>query len=188
MQPSHALWDNYIRPNADLETRTQIRSKEQLKCMYPECFDDIGELKDFEYHIELDLKFKPRIQTPYKVALSIEPRLKKDLDQMEKQGITDKPTGPTQWLNNLVIREKGDGWLHTCLDPKYLNEAIKREHHSIPILEQITPKLCGSTLFKIICKKKGYWNVKLDAASSLMTTFYSPFGRYKFLRMPLGCG
>ena len=47
----------------------------------------IGELKNFEYHTELHTKFKPRIQTPHKVALSIEPKLKKELDQMEKQGI-----------------------------------------------------------------------------------------------------
>ena len=37
--------DDYIRQNADLETRPQIRSKEQVKHMYPECFDGIGELK-----------------------------------------------------------------------------------------------------------------------------------------------
>ena len=49
------------------------------------------------------------IQTPHIVALSIEPKLKKELDQMEKQGITDKPTGPPEWLNSLVIREKRDG-------------------------------------------------------------------------------
>ena len=98
--------NDYIRQNADLETRPQIRSKEQLKRMYPECFDVIGESKNFEYHIEPDPKFKPRIQTPHKVALSIEQKLKKELYQMEKQGIIDKPTGPTEWLNNLVISEK----------------------------------------------------------------------------------
>ena len=43
----------------------------------------------------------------------------------------DKPADPTEWLNNLAIREKPDGLLHICLDPKYLNEAIKREHHPI---------------------------------------------------------
>ena len=176
--------NDYIRPNVDLGTRPQIRSKEQLKRMYPECFDGIGEFKNYEYHIELDPKFKPRIQTPHKIALSIEPKLKKELDQIEKQGIIDKPTGPPEWLNNLVRREIGDGQLHICLDPKYLNEAIKREHHPIPTLEQITPKLCGSTLFSKIDAKQGYWNVKLDAASSLTTTFHTPFGRYKFLNMP----
>ena len=46
--------DDYIRPNADLEMKPQIRSKEQLEYMYSECLDGIGEFKDFEYHIELD--------------------------------------------------------------------------------------------------------------------------------------
>ena len=155
--------------------------------MYPECFDGIGEFKNFDYYIELDPKFKPRIQTPHKVALSIEPRLKKELDQMEKQGIIDKPTGPTGLLShNLVIGEKGDGQLCICLDPKYLNEIIKREHHPIPTLEQITPKLCGSTFFSKLDAKKEHYNVKLDAVSSLMTTFHTPFESYRFLRMPFG--
>ena len=92
--------NDYIRPNAHLEVKPQIRSTEQLN---PECFDGIGEFKNSEYHIDLDPKFKPKIQTPHKVALSIEPRLKNKLDQMEKQGIIDKPTGPIKWLNNLVI-------------------------------------------------------------------------------------
>ena len=38
--------------------------------------------------------------------------------------------------------------------------------------------------FSKLDAKQAYWNVKLDAASSLMTTFHTPFGRYKFLRMP----
>ena len=38
--------DDYIRPNADLEMKPQIRSKEQLKCMYSECLDGTGEFKD----------------------------------------------------------------------------------------------------------------------------------------------
>ena len=40
--------DDYIRPNVDLEMRPHIRSKAQLKCMYPECLDGIGEFNDFE--------------------------------------------------------------------------------------------------------------------------------------------
>ena len=68
--------DDYIRPNADLETRPQIRSNEHLKCMYSESGDDIGEFKDLEYHIELDCN-KRKVQTPHKVALSIEFGLKK---------------------------------------------------------------------------------------------------------------
>ena len=36
--------DDYIRPNADLEMKPHMRSKEQPKCMYSECLDDIGPL------------------------------------------------------------------------------------------------------------------------------------------------
>ena len=35
---------DYIRSNTDFEIRLQIRSNEQLKCMYSECWDDIGEI------------------------------------------------------------------------------------------------------------------------------------------------
>ena len=64
-------------PNADLETRLQTRSHENLKCMYSECGEDTGKFKYFEYHIELDPN-KPRVQAPHKVALSVEFGLKKE--------------------------------------------------------------------------------------------------------------
>ena len=68
--------DDYIRPNADFEMKPQIRNTEQLKCMYSEWLDGIGEFKDLEYHTELGPN-KPRVQTPHKVVLSVEFGLKK---------------------------------------------------------------------------------------------------------------
>ena len=76
--------DDYIRPNADLETRLQIRSNEHLRCMHSECGDQRGEFKDFEYHIELDPN-KPRVQTPHKVALSVEFGLKRSKIRLENK-------------------------------------------------------------------------------------------------------
>jgi len=63
---------------------------------------------------------------------------------------------------------------------------IKREHHPIPTLEEITPKLARAKLFSKLDARNGYWNVKLDEKSSYLTTFNTPFGRYRFLRMPFG--
>ena len=34
--------------------------------------------------------------------------------------------------------------------------------------------------------KDGYLQVKLDEELAKMTTFHTPFGRYKWLRMPFG--
>ena len=34
--------------------------------------------------------------------------------------------------------------------------------------------------------KNGYWSIKLDAKSQLLTTFHSPFGRFYFQKMLFG--
>ena len=107
---------------------------------------------------------------------------------MESRGIITKikEGEPTAWVNSLVYRRKPNGSLRICLDPKDLNKAIYREHHVIPTLEEILPKLSGAKYFSIVDAKCGYWNVELDQESSYLTTFNSPFGRYRFLRMPFG--
>ena len=89
-------------------------------------------------------------------------------------------------MNNLVYRRKPNGRLRIRLDPKDLNKAIRREHHVIPTLEEILPKLAGTKFFSIVDAKCGYWNVNLDLESSPLTTFNSPFGRYRVLQMPFG--
>ena len=37
--------NDYMRPNTDLESKPPIRSRKQLKCMYPEWLDDISDVK-----------------------------------------------------------------------------------------------------------------------------------------------
>ena len=63
----------------------KLEVKKQLKCMYLECFDGMGEFKYFGNHFELDPKFEPRVQTPDKVALFIEFRLEKELEQIKNK-------------------------------------------------------------------------------------------------------
>ena len=93
---------------------------------------------------------------------------------------------PTPWVNSLAYRRKQNGRLRLCLAPKDLNAAIQREHHVTPTLEEILPKLAVATVFSIGDAKCGYWNVVLDKKSSYLTTFNSPFGRYRFNRLPVG--
>jgi len=49
-----------------------------------------------------------------------------------------------------------------------------------------SPKVSGAKYFSIVDAECGYWNVVLDQESSYLTAFNSPFGRYRFLRMPFG--
>ena len=72
------------------------------------------------------------------------------------------------------------------MDPRELNKAVLREHHHIPTLEDIAHKFAGMKKFSIFDMKHGYWHVKLDQKSRLLTTFNTPFGRYAFQRLPFG--
>ena len=93
---------------------------------------------------------------------------------------------PTDWVHNLVIVEKKNGSLRLCLDPRALNNAIKREHYRIPTIREIASDLAGKKVFSTLDLKDGYWQVELDEQSSLLYTFNTPFGRYHFTRMPFG--
>ena len=168
-------------------TGIAIRDKDHLVRMYPSCFDGIGKFKG-QYHITTDPNVPPVIHNARRAPISMKEDIKKELEDMENQKIIQKVREgePTRWVNSLVYRRKGNGRLRICLDPKDLNKAILREHHVTPTLEETLPKFHGAQVFSILDAKSGYWNVELDEESNYITTFNSPFGRYRFLRMPFG--
>ena len=112
--------------------------------------------------------------------------MKEKLDQMECDSIIAKVDKPTDWVNSLVIVEKKDGSLRLCLDPKDLNKVIKREHFQIPTFEDVVSRLGEKKYFTVLDQKDSYWQVPLSEESSYMCTFNTPFGRYRFVRMPFG--
>ena len=78
--------------------------------------------------------------------------------------------------------------MRLCLDPNDRNAAIQKEHRVTATLGEILPKLTGAS-FSIVDAKCRYWKVVLDKESNFkesnyLTPFNSPFGRYKFSRMP----
>ena len=180
-------------PQAIIETHAHqpaskpIQSKEDLIEQYPNCFNGIGKFEG-EYHITTDPLVPPVIHPPRRIPISLKDDIEKELVEMVSDGIIIKikEGEPTRWVNSLVYRRKQNGRLRLCLDPKDLNTAIQREHHAIPTLEQILPKLHEAKFFSIVDAKCGYWSVVLDEESSYLTTFNSPFGRYRFKRMPFG--
>ena len=76
--------------------------------------------------------------------------------------------------------------LRVCLDPRDLNKWIKREQHYTKTVDEVVTQLNDAKFFTLVDAKKGYWHVPLDEASSYLTTFSTPFGRFRFLRLPFG--
>ena len=53
-------------------------------------------------------------------------------------------------------------------------------------VEEVAAQMSGATVFSVLDAKNSFWQIRLDKKSSLLTTFSTPFGRYRFLRMPFG--
>lgn len=56
----------------------------------------------------------------------------------------------------------------------------------MPILEELLPELSKARIFSSFDAKDGFKQVSLDEESSKLTTFCTPLGRYRYLRMPVG--
>ena len=50
-------------------------------------------------------------------------------------------------------------------------------------LQELLPELAQSKYFTVKDATSGFWHVPLDLRSTLLTTFNTPLGKYRWLRM-----
>ena len=124
------------------------------------------------------------LHPPRKVPYLLKGKLKAKLERMERKEIIDKVDEPTDWVNFLVTAEKPTGKLRICLDPYDLNKAIKRD--PMRNAESIMAEMADAKFFSKLDASSGYWQRKLDEENSKILTSNTPFGRYRFKRLPFG--
>ena len=93
---------------------------------------------------------------------------------------------PTDWCAGMVVVPKVGGKVRICVDLTKLNQSVRRERLMLPSVEQTLAQLGGATVFSKLDANSGFWQVELIKESSLLTTFITPFGRYRFNRLPFG--
>ncbi|CAC5360616.1 unnamed protein product [Mytilus coruscus] len=122
-----------------------------------------------------DSSVNPVINPPRKIPAALREKLKGTLKEMEDKEVIRKVDEPTDWVNSLVVVEKPKtGKLRICLDPRNLNKAIKREHFALPTIEDITTRLTGAKYMSKLDCNNGYWQLRMDKESQLLTTFNPP--------------
>ena len=163
-----------------------VLSADQLVKKFHRVFSDgVGKLPG-EYHMTLDETVKPVQYPPRRVPVAIRERLRETLEDLERQEIVARVTTPTSWISSMVVVPKPNGTLRICLDPKDLNRALQRENYPLPTIEEVATRLHGAKVFTVLDVACGFWHVALDEQSSFLTTFNTPFGRYRWKRMPFG--
>lgn len=169
----------------------QVRSVEAMHSAceaiiqeYGDVFDGDG-CFDGEFKIEVDSNVLPVQQKPRRIPVVYMEELKRTISDLNKRGVIEPVNKHVDWISNLVLVKRGSK-LRLCLDPSELNTAIKRTRHQIPTVEEMLPDLQNAKVFSVLDAKNGFWHLKLDEASSELTTFWTPYGTYKWKRMPFG--
>ncbi|KAK7933984.1 hypothetical protein WMY93_004880 [Mugilogobius chulae] len=178
---------NLVKRVYQISCFSGTQTVETIVQQYQDVFKGLGCLP-YTYKIQLNENATPVIHAPRRVPAPLRNRLKKELDRMCQLQVITKVEEPTEWVNSMVCVDKKNKnkELRICMDPGDLNQNIKREHYQIPKREEIASEMAGARYFSKLDAAQGFWQIKLDETSSKYCTFNTPYGRYRFLRMPFG--
>ena len=126
------------------------------------------------------------LPVPRRVAAARREPLRRELDRMMKLGVIEKVERPTDWCAPCVVVPKKSGDIRLCIDYTCLNRAVKREYHPLPSTDEVLSELADAKVFSKLDANSGYWQMQLSEESKDLTTFITPFGRYRCHRLPFG--
>lgn len=136
--------------------------------------------------IQLDPKVVPVYQPMRRIPVPLEDAVDKKLDELLKRDIIEVKTGPTTWVSPLVIVGKSNGEPRLCLDLRRVNEAVLKEHHPMPSVDDYMAKLGRGRMWSKLDIKEAFLQMELDEDSRDATTFITRRGLYRFKRLPFG--
>ncbi len=149
-------------------------TKQQLVCSFKDVFNDPVESVPGEIRFVLDSSVSPGQCAPWNVPVALKARVK-ELDKYIRDGHITSVTEPTPWISNMEVIAKPSK-VRICIDPKHLNQVLQRSHYHMPTLEDILYNLPKTRLFTQVDVRDAFLHCRLDNESSLMTTFWMPWG------------
>lgn len=103
-----------LKIGADISAVMEI--KQALQQKYPEVFSGVGKLNTNQVNLHIDQSVKPVAQPlrriPFNLRRAVEQRIKELMDM----DIIEPVSGPTPWVNPVVIVPKANSEIRLCLD------------------------------------------------------------------------
>ena len=170
--------ENFVSVAENLEDNRIVK--------YADVFDKHPGKLPGKVHLPLNPACQPVILPARKVPVSVKKKLKAELERLQDLEVIAPVDEPTVWFSQFVVAVKKSGELRVCIDPKALNAALKWERYQIPVIDELLPDLAEARVFNKVDLASAFWHLLLDDESSLLTTFATLHGRYRWLRLPFG--
>ena len=109
-----------------------------------------------------------------------------ELNHLETMGIICRDDELSECLSPTVIVRKPNGEVRLFLDPQHLNSQLIRTQCAMNTTTEIFSRLKGSKVLSCLDGRQGFYQLPLTHESSRLTCFVTPFGKFRYLRCPMG--
>ena len=181
------FWDEGSGKNPVINTELSEQQKQELQHILAD-YDDVfnstpGRTQLTDHRINVGTA-NPVRQKPYRLPHAYRDVVKKELLEMERNGIIEPST--SEWASPIVLVPKKDGSLRLCVDYRRLNSVSETDAYPMPRIDDMIDRLGGARYLSTLDLSRGYWQVPVEQNSRSLTAFTTPFGLYQFAVMPFG--
>ena len=151
--------------------------------------------------MDIDTRDSPPISSrSYTLALKHHRWVQEEIETLERAGVITKSMSP--WASPIVMVPKKSQpgeppKKRLCINFRKINDLQQKvitEGKSkgclslipLPKIDEMYAKLKGAKFFSTIDLRSGYYHIALGKDSRAKTAFVTPFGKYKFLKVPFG--
>nr|GEX66146.1 reverse transcriptase domain-containing protein [Tanacetum cinerariifolium] len=151
----------------------------------------------FTHKILMEEDYKPAVQSQRRVNPKIHDVIKKEVIKIRDAEMI-YPISDTLWVspihyvpkkggptivanenNKLITTRLVTGW-RVCIDYRKLNDATRKDHFSLPFLDQMLERLARNEFYCFLDRFSGYFQIPIDPHDQEKTTFTCPYGTFGY--------
>nr|GEV01842.1 hypothetical protein [Tanacetum cinerariifolium] len=102
--------------------------------------------------------------------------------RIEKGGFTVVKNEENELIQTRLVM----GW-HVCIDCRKLNESTRKDHFSLPFMDQMLERLARNEYYCFLDGFSGYFQIPIDPEDQEKITFMCPYGFFPTVACLSGC-
>lgn len=142
-----------------------------------------------ELRLDIDYSIPPKFRNFSIIPVEFDTAARLELRTLLANGIIEPCSfiPGSSWVSPGLVIGKKNGEARFCIDMSAANRAIRRHFsYKMPTLTEMQQAARGKKFFSKLDIAKAFHHIELHEESRHITTFKTPYGYFRFRRMPFG--